>query len=398
MRTANIFGVISAPLVLAGVALCHCGSDNAGAIPDADGGDDALAEGAGGGGAEGGFGKSDGAISGLACTSIGTACATASDCCVNVCGNGFCGGAAQADGAPGPKACNGDGKQCAKGFDCCSGTCTNSACVGNVLGAADGGASGGGASGPLSCGAPQATCKVAGDCCSGVCEPVTGQAGVIECRDACKADGQPCVTAQDCCSLGCFNNVCSAMICVKIGDTCKSDQECCSGVCNSKGECDVDLANSTCRPTGEDCSSGPQSGCCGATKDNDLCVNGRCGRPPNACEGLGATCASDTDCCNKHCDPGTKTCTLPVACVPTGGACATGADCCASSCTNGSCDAPAPLPGGGAGGGGGTGGTLPDGAPAPGPTLCDPVGATCTTGATCCSGLCLAGICDIPPR
>jgi hypothetical protein len=398
MKGVNIVSVLSVPAVLAVIALCHCGSDNGAAILDtSDGGDEGgLAE---GGNAEGGFGKSDGATGGLKCKSIGTACMVAGDCCVNVCGNGFCGGSTQADGAPGPKACNTDGQQCAKGFDCCSGTCTNGACVGSTLGGTGDGGGGGGASGPLTCGAPQAACKVATDCCSGVCEPVTGQAGTILCRDACKADGQPCVTAQDCCSLGCFNNVCSAMICVKIGDPCKNNQECCSGVCDpGKGECAVDTANSTCRPTGEDCGSGPQSGCCGATKDNDLCVNGRCGRPPTACEGLGATCAADADCCNKHCDPATKTCTLPVACVPTSGACTTGADCCSSSCTNGACDAPAPLPPGAGGGGGAGGGTLPDGAPAPGPTLCDPIGATCTTGATCCSGLCLAGVCDIPPR
>jgi hypothetical protein len=384
MNRSDLTKLIVVPAsVFAVFVLSQCGSSNdSTTIAGGDGGQEASAEG-------GVFGKGDSGKAGLTCHSIGTQCQNASDCCVNVCTGGLCGGTALTDGGGG-KACNTDAAPCAKGFDCCSGTCTNNVCVGSAPGASDGGATGGGS---LACGAPANACKVAADCCSGLCEPVTGQAGVIQCLDACRADGVACTTAQDCCSLGCFGGVCTAgKLCDTIGTACTTNAQCCSSVCDKvKGECAVDVANSTCRPTGEDCGSGPQSGCCGATDKNDLCVNGRCTLPPTACKGLHATCATDGECCGKHCDTTTHTCEPAVACVPTAGACVTGADCCASSCTNGKCDAP--VPGGGAGGGGGT---LPDGAPVP--NLCDPAGAGCATSATCCSGICLAGFCILPPR
>jgi hypothetical protein len=390
MSSVSVSRIVPFPVFLfVAVVSAHCGSSNGQATiagTDDDAGFDGAVEG-------GNFGQSDASPpTGLTCKSIGATCALGVDCCVNVCTGGACGNSgAQADGGA-PKVCNTDGQQCAKGFDCCSGTCNANLCVGSALGSpVDGGAGGTGATGPLSCDAPNAACKVSADCCSGLCEPVTGQAGVIQCRDACRADGVACATAQDCCSLGCFGGICTNQLCIKIGDTCAVNTDCCSGVCDpQKLECVVDQANSTCRPTGEDCGAGPQSGCCGATKDDDLCVNGRCALPPGACKGLTASCTTGAECCNKNCDPTTHTCALPVACVPAAGACTTGADCCTSSCTNGSCDAALPP---GAGGGGGA--TLPDGAPAP--TLCDPTGASCTSAATCCSGLCLGGFCDVPP-
>lgn len=376
MKTTSFLSTLWAGFVVVAITLCHCGGDDAavtGTNADAGGGDDSA------------LGNGDAQLTGT-CGSIATACTAAAQCCVDVCTSGSCGGPGKtADGAPGPNACNTAGGPCAKGFDCCSGTCNGGQCIGSVLGAnPDGGST---STGSLSCGIPTADCKVSSDCCSGVCEPVTGEAGVIQCRDACRANGVACVTAQDCCSLGCFGGVCTAQECIEIGQNCTTNQDCCSGVCDTADthECVVDIANSTCRPTGENCGSGPQSGCCGATPDNDLCVEGRCGFPPGACKGLHATCAADGDCCDKHCDLSTHTCLPAVACTPTAGACVTGADCCTSSCTNGSCDAPIP-PGGG--------GTLPDG----GTATCEALGTSCAASAQCCSGLCLAGFCDFPPR
>ena len=297
---------------------------------------------------------------------------------------------ASAPAAP-TRACSDANAACTVGFDCCSGTCNGGMCAGSTLGGAPGdGAPATGAS----CSAPAASCTTGPQCCSGLCEPMTGQAGVVRCLDACRADGVACATAQDCCSLGCFGGVCAAKLCDIVGDTCAADADCCSGVCDpTLHQCQVDLSNSRCRPTGEDCGKGPQSGCCGATKDDDLCDDtGRCGLPPGACRGQKATCTANADCCSGHCDPTGKTCV--VLCTAAAGACTTGADCCASSCTNGRCDAPippAPPP------------SPPDaGAPIV-PALdagtahaCDPIGISCTTGATCCSGLCLAGFCDQP--
>jgi hypothetical protein len=225
---------------------------------------------------------------------------------------------------------------------------------------------------------------------------VTGQAGVVQCRDACRGDGVACATAQDCCSLGCFGGVCTNELCAIVGDPCSANGDCCSGVCNAQKQCDVDLANSRCRPTGEDCGKGPQSGCCGATQDDDLCgPDGRCTLPPGACRGQTAACTSDADCCSKHCDPASHTCTTP--CAPSGGACTTGARCCTSSCTNGSCDTPVPPPPPGTAGDAGTGTGPGDAAPPPTP-ICQAVGTSCTSNAQCCSSLCFAGFCDLLPQ
>jgi hypothetical protein len=51
-------------------------------------------------------------------------------------------------------------------------------------------------------------CTDNAQCCSGRCEPVTGQAGVVQCTNACFADGVACTKALDCCSLGCFGGHC----------------------------------------------------------------------------------------------------------------------------------------------------------------------------------------------
>jgi hypothetical protein len=368
-RTVRIIVVL--PLLsVASSATLHCGGSDGNGLLSGDGGTDAGTHRDGGDAALPSFGDAD-------CRSVGVACAEAADCCVGACTAGVCGGAATAE-AGGAKACNPNDGACVKGFDCCSGTCASGLCQGSVSGEA--GASGG------TCTQPAASCTTSPQCCSGLCEPVTGQAGVVECKDACRADGVACASAQDCCSLGCFGGVCTSMLCAIVGDPCAASGDCCSGVCNAQSQCDVDLANSTCRPTGEDCGKGPQSGCCGATKDDDLCgPAGRCVLPPGACRGQTASCAADGDCCSKHCDPGTGTCTTP--CVSSGGACTTGGDCCTSSCTNATCDtAVPPTPPGGA----------EAGAP-PAQPVCQVVGTSCTAGAQCCSALCLAGFCDLTP-
>src|SRR5262245_9323346 len=54
-------------------------------------------------------------------------------------------------------------------------------------GAGVGGASGGGI--PGVCQGPATDCTENAQCCSGRCEPVTGMSGVIQCTNACFADG-----------------------------------------------------------------------------------------------------------------------------------------------------------------------------------------------------------------
>src|SRR4029077_15764845 len=75
--------------------------------------------------------------------------------------------------------------------------------------------------------------------CSGRCEPVTGQAGVIQCTNACFADGVACTKALDCCSLGCFGGRCGGGLCKVESDACTANSECCSDICQG-GQCQVD--------------------------------------------------------------------------------------------------------------------------------------------------------------
>jgi hypothetical protein len=345
---------LAVPFAALGFSTTHCGTD----ITDVPGAADAS------GGQDAGFGM---------CKAIGSSCSGNTDCCVGACTTGVCTGV----GVDGGRACLSAEQTCMKGFDCCSATCNAGTCVGSTPGT-PGGRDGGGTTGGI-CTPPAAACTTQQQCCSGSCQPVTGMAGIVQCRDACRADGVACRDAQDCCSLGCFGGVCAARLCILQSEACTSNAECCSNICNPATKtCEIDRANSTCRPTGETCNSGPQRGCCGATPNNDLCDKDnydppRCIAPPQLCKGQNATCTSSAECCNKSCDPVTKTCTPPL-CTPTTGPCTTGADCCAGSCTDGSCDAP--IPGGGDSG-----------------TGCVPLGNSCTNSGDCCSGLCLGGFC-----
>ena len=370
MHRSRSWGAAAFFLGLMG-ATSHCGGSSGGLLTPADAGPDEAT-------------ISQGAPRFLvddasACRAPGAGCTVDADCCAGSCIANVCGGAGAPDASPGSAGCRAASATCARGFDCCSGTCSAGACAGGAPAITPGGSQGTGGA----CIAPSASCTTSPQCCSGLCEPVTGRAGVVECRDACRANGVACTTAQDCCSLGCFGGVCVDKLCAIVDDACAANADCCSGVCDPMTmRCGVDLANSTCRPTGEDCGKGPQSGCCGATHDNDLCgQDGRCVLPPGACRGQKASCADDTDCCSRHCDPASKTCT--VVCAPIHAACKTGADCCTSSCTNGTCDGPRP-PSVDAG-------SVPS---------CAPIGSACTGGASCCSALCLAGFCDqaAPPR
>ena len=210
----------------------------------------------------------------------------------------------------------------ARGFDCCSGTCTAACASARRWGppAADGGAVGG------SCGAPAAACTMGPRLLQRPVRARDRRGRRRPCRDACRADGVACTTAQDCCSLGCFGGVCAQQ-------ALRDRRRHLRGQLrlllrglrpDARRSARSTSANSRCRPTGEDCGKGPQSGCCGATKDDDLCDdNGRCGLPPGACRGQKADVHERTaDCCSSHCDAASKTCTT--VCTATGGTCARG--------------------------------------------------------------------------
>lgn len=333
---------------------------------------------------------------GDACSADGAACTGPEKCCSNRCESGACAAAV---------GCTGNAGACTSGADCCSNRCEGGKCVAASCQAKDGACCGdadcctsacvdgkcAGAAG-ATCLFPDQPCDSHESCCSGRCEPVTGQAGVTKCTDACRANGQACTRAQDCCSLGCFGGVCAAQLCKLQSESCGSAAECCSGICTG-GTCQIDEVNSTCRPTGETCNSGPQRGCCLATEENELCDKDkeilgdppRCTLPPSVCRGDGASCANDSQCCSRRCD---ESGTCVASCIPDGqacgakcsGTCSTAAcdDCCGGFCNNGTCSS---TPAGGDAGSGGK-----------------PTGSPCTVGGECRSQLCLAGFCETPAK
>jgi hypothetical protein len=243
---------------------------------------------------------------------------------------------------------------------------------GGAAGHARGGAGGsggsvtgpGGAPGGGACQGPATDCTANAQCCSGRCEPVTGMAGVVQCTNACFADGVACAQALDCCSLGCFNGRCGGGLCKVASEACTQNADCCSNICQA-GQCQVDLANRDCRPTGETCTSGSGRGCCTDVCDETVDPK-RCKFGTETCRGEGAACTADAQCCRGICDPATHACKTP--CTPAGGACTGNATCCSSSCTAGACGTP--------------------------PTSCTPISGACTSNAQCCSGLCFGGFCE----
>ncbi len=223
-------------------------------------------------------------------------------------------------------------------------------------------------------------CTMPDECASGRCEPVTGQP-MEACLAACFSDGVACTRALDCCSTGCLNGTCGGQ-CSVVGDPCKTNAECCSNVCEA-GQCQVDMPNRDCRPTGEDCGKGSGSGCC-----NTCNKEGRCDFGPDTCFAQGVACTSTAQCCHGECTGGK--CVTP--CVAQAGACTANGDCCSVSCVAGQCAPPPTIGGGGASGVGG-GSAVGGGA-----TTCTLTGDACTDATTCCSGVCFGGFCEAPVR
>lgn len=261
------------------------------------------------------------------------------------------GGAATggATGTGGASGCLPAAQPCTHPDQCCDNACVDGVCVefGACVGAGT-------------------DCTAAAQCCSGRCEPVTGQPGVRQCLNFCKLQGQACTAAHDCCSLGCVGGVCGTGPCTLEGEACSANAECCSNICGQDGKCQIDPANSECRPTGEDCSSGPQNGCCEICNEQ----TGLCEFGSSTCMPQGAACTSDASCCKGKCLPngaGQTLCQTP--CAADGNACTQDADCCGFSCVGGVCGPP--------------------------PTACTPIAGACTTNADCCTSFCLNGLCDL---
>jgi hypothetical protein len=238
---------------------------------------------------------------------------------------------------------------CARGDDCCSGFC-----IGNVCMA------------PAVCRPAQAACTVSGSCCSGRCDP--GPSALV-CRVSCSADGLPCASPQDCCSLACTNGTCGGTMCSTRRQSCTSPLDCCSLVCDATNLCQRSTDDGgLCRRAGEDCE---------ATEVNECCFGcdttiGRCKSDPTLCHGLGAGCTTDADCCKGVCRANAQqklVCQIP--CLADGQACTMGAECCGFACT----------------------GTLARcGTPG---RSCGATGTSCQNDSQCCSQFCSGGFCDL---
>ena len=71
---------------------------------------------------------------------------------------------------------------------------------------------------------------------------------------------------------------------------CTANADCCSNICQG-GQCQVDLANRNCRPTGETCTSGSGRGCCTDVCDETVDPK-RCRFGSETCRGEGAACTT----------------------------------------------------------------------------------------------------------
>ena len=184
------------------------------------------------------------------------------------------------------------------------------------------------------------------------CDGATGQclctagscpSGQQCCGERCRQpNGSVCCDSTDCCSLNCFNNVCTDLVAACGGTTCESPANGCAGdtCCGdpatfSCGESCCGPPSTVCNDQDGGCSSGCGSSgspccqdsqccegvccagiCCGA---QGACLNGQCVCVPKTCAELGRTCGTAPDGCG-----GTLSC----------GTCGTGDT---PSCHNGVC-------------------------------------------------------------
>jgi hypothetical protein len=103
----------------------------------------------------------------------------------------------------------------------------------------------------------------------------------IDAIGPCQVDGVPCITAGQCCSNVCDQQICGGATptCLADGTACTSAEQCCSGECN--GECGVSTQPS--------CPIDPNATSC------EVCVAEACCTDELACE-TDAVCADAQQC------------------------------------------------------------------------------------------------------
>ena len=169
----------------------------------------------------------------------------------------------------------------------------------------------------------------------------------------CRALGNSCGSAGDCCSMACSGNACvnasGTIGCHADSDICSAASDCCSGQCNltgaSGGICEPlsDFVATSCAVEGEPCSA--DGACC-----SQLCAGvpggGMACQAPSGCNVAHDLCTADATCCggggNVLCstiagtNPAEGLCSNPTGCKPNGSLCnaAAGTDCCGGNASN----------------------------------------------------------------
>lgn len=208
---------------------------------------------------------------GTACKPVESACAGPTDCCSGLCTGGAC---ATLPGA----SCKNLGETCAAPLDCCSQNCQAGVCTRASF-----------------CSAANDICYANADCCNGTCN-LPAADGPGRCAAAltapgasnCVIGGEPCVDSGSCCSHLCLDLGTGMPSCVlgsgcrERGEICRESAECC-GVSNSGVFCSKEVGAEFGRCSNKQ-SCQPVGNCCGAFGDS-------C--PQNCCEGQKEVCKKD---------------------------------------------------------------------------------------------------------
>ncbi|MFZ5470201.1 MAG: hypothetical protein ACOZIN_12270 [Myxococcota bacterium] len=362
------------------------------------------------------------------CAANGAACTAPSQCCSLSCG----GCTPAADGGQdctcqgSGSLCQPEGTGCGSNVECCSSQC-NTTCLSSGAGC-------------KTLGERCATPGYDANCCSKYCVDFGGDAGAnLRCAQSstCRARGEICTLATDCCAGVCDNGRCpsQAQLGQKlfVGEPCVQDSDCASYACASTVQGGPKLCQflGGCRPAEETCTDDYQ--CCGyleLSQSRDQCTTAqpvpgvctavagvpglkRCTLQPTDKE-VGEICKSGTmvvhACCGGEavCRPtitGVSRCfggalTPDAGCLSNGTSCSIADQCCSRICA----------PGTSADGGLGLfcRGCVTDGnacttsndccslvctngvcgATVDGGATCVPLGGACTTNAQCCSTIC----------
>jgi hypothetical protein len=188
----------------------------------------------------------------------------------------------------------------------------------------------------LAVGTYQATVTVQANGASNA--PTFGVTLVVAAPGACKAGGEVCGSAGECCSAVCTAGGCATdAFCGAPGTLCASDADCCSMSCPDAGNPGATCAADPCGAIGAGCIDG--STCCSGVCDaGNTCAELPSGSTNSTCTTLGERCAGPLECCSRNCqgaDPATATlgwCAPAYTCNAPGDVCWRPEDCCSGLC------------------------------------------------------------------